>query len=305
MTSRKNIDHWLEGKGKMYQSNTYSKEQIHDAYEKYVNTSSSGRSSSKDSNISVKAWRPVTKAKPVQSQTQKAKDHAVDDEVHAPDNHIPEFVKLTDESTSTSQQSESMQNSHVEGEKLDSNTLNDEEHSFEGEKDQMNIEVEGEHIVEGEHNVDDAFSNAGLENDEIYEDAPLEFDPAYPPMEKRTRDHPKDQIMMMIQRGQSKQYKGQSIDSSILTRILLPREEKKSKKSKKVAPASPEQKIKGLKSSKSPKKKTANVEVTVDATQVIEPIVEETQENVIIPSKTGMFRRIKIKYTHKRKSLSQ
>ncbi|XP_052622678.1 uncharacterized protein LOC128127967 [Lactuca sativa] len=120
-------------------------------------------------------------------------DHAVDAEVHAPDNHIPEFAKLTDESTSTSQQSESMQNSPVEGEQLDSNTLNNEEHSFEGEKDQMNAKVEGEHVVEGEHNFDDACSNAGSENEEIYEDAPLEFDPSYPPTEKWTRDHLKDQ----------------------------------------------------------------------------------------------------------------
>ncbi|KAL7618630.1 hypothetical protein Lser_V15G03678 [Lactuca serriola] len=73
IASRKNIDHWLEGKGKIYQSNKYSKEQINEAYEKYVNTSSNGSSSSKDSNISVKAWRAVSKAKTVQSQTQDAK----------------------------------------------------------------------------------------------------------------------------------------------------------------------------------------------------------------------------------------
>ncbi|CAI9294407.1 unnamed protein product [Lactuca saligna] len=96
-----------------------------------------------------------------------------------------------------------------------------------------------------------------------------------------------------------------TIDSSIPTGILLPREEKKSNKSKKVAPASSEQKKKGLKSSKSPKQQNEKVEVTVDGTNVIEPIVEETQENVIIPSKTGMLRRIKMKSTHKRKSSSQ
>ena len=73
ITSRKNIDHWLEGKGKIYQSNKYSKEQIHEAYEKYVNTSSNGSSSSKDSNILVKSWRPVTNAKTVQSKSQDAK----------------------------------------------------------------------------------------------------------------------------------------------------------------------------------------------------------------------------------------
>lgn len=97
-----------------------------------------------------------------------------------------------------------------------------------------------------------------------------------------------------------------TFDSSIPTGILLPREEsksKKSKKSKKDDPASSEKKSKGFTSSKSQKKVVEeNVVVTVEATQVNEPIVEETQEKVVIPSKTGMFRRIKMKSTHKRKS---
>ncbi|CAH1411964.1 unnamed protein product [Lactuca virosa] len=96
-----------------------------------------------------------------------------------------------------------------------------------------------------------------------------------------------------------------TFDSSIPTGILLPREEKKTKKSKKADPASSEQKTKDSKSSKSPKKKIIVVEVTVDETPVIEPIVEETQENVIIPSKTRIFRRIKMKASHKRKSPTQ
>ncbi|CAI9277053.1 unnamed protein product [Lactuca saligna] len=96
-----------------------------------------------------------------------------------------------------------------------------------------------------------------------------------------------------------------TIDSSIPTGILLPREEKKSKNSKKVVPTSLEPKKKGSKTSKSLKKQTENVEVTNDETNVVEPMVDETQENVIIPSKTGMFRRIKMKSTHKRKSSSQ
>ena len=69
ITSRKNIDHWLEGRGKVYQSSKFSEEQIKEAYEKYVNTSSNRRSSSKDLNISIKSWRPVTKPKIVQSQS--------------------------------------------------------------------------------------------------------------------------------------------------------------------------------------------------------------------------------------------
>ena len=33
------------------------------------------------------------------------------------------------------------------------------------------------------------------ENDETFEDAPLDFDPAYPPMDKWTRNHPHEQIL--------------------------------------------------------------------------------------------------------------
>ncbi|CAI9260324.1 unnamed protein product [Lactuca saligna] len=87
--------------------------------------------------------------------------------------------------------------------------------------------------------------------------------------------------------------------------ILFSREEKKSKKLKKVVPTSPEAKKKGSKTSKSSKKQTENVEVTIDETNVVEPMVDETQENIIIPSKTGMFQRIMMKSTHKRKSSSQ
>ncbi|CAI9271141.1 unnamed protein product [Lactuca saligna] len=96
-----------------------------------------------------------------------------------------------------------------------------------------------------------------------------------------------------------------TFDSSIPTGILLPREEKKTNKSKKAEPSSPEKKAKGSTLSKSPKKKPENVVVTVEATQVITPIVEESQENVVIHLKTRMFRRIKMKSTHKRKSSSQ
>ena len=94
------------------------------------------------------------------------------------------FRKLTDDSTSNPQADETIQDSPLEGEQLDSHTLNDEEHSFEQEKDQLNAEIEGEHVVEGEHNVDDACSNADSEYDEIFEDAHLDFDPPYPPMKK-------------------------------------------------------------------------------------------------------------------------
>ncbi|CAI9303074.1 unnamed protein product [Lactuca saligna] len=91
-----------------------------------------------------------------------------------------------------------------------------------------------------------------------------------------------------------------TIDSSIPTGISLPQEEKKTKKSKKIVPTSPEPKKKGSKTSKSSKKETENIKVTSDETNVVEPMVDETQENVIIPSKTGMFRRIKMKSTKKK-----
>lgn len=68
IASRKNIDHCLEGKGKIYQSSKYSKDQINEAYEKYVNTSSNGSSSSKDSTILVKAWKPVIKAQMISGE---------------------------------------------------------------------------------------------------------------------------------------------------------------------------------------------------------------------------------------------
>ncbi|CAI9283201.1 unnamed protein product [Lactuca saligna] len=72
-----------------------------------------------------------------------------------------------------------------------------------------------------------------------------------------------------------------TFDSSIPTRILLPREEKRTKKLKKAEPTSPEKKAKGSTPSKSPKKKPKNVVVIVEATQVITPIAEESQENMM------------------------
>ncbi|CAI9267094.1 unnamed protein product [Lactuca saligna] len=87
--------------------------------------------------------------------------------------------------------------------------------------------------------------------------------------------------------------------------ILLPREAKKTKKSKKDKPTSPAKKVNSSTSSKSTKQTSETIIVTVDATTVITPVVEESQEDVVIPSKTGMFRRIKMKSKHKRKSSSK
>ncbi|XP_052624916.1 uncharacterized protein LOC128132402 [Lactuca sativa] len=58
----KNINHWLEGKEKSFQSTQFSQQQIKEAYEKYFNESSNG-SSSKDSQHTGKQWRPISKAK--------------------------------------------------------------------------------------------------------------------------------------------------------------------------------------------------------------------------------------------------
>ena len=44
-------------------------------------------------------------------------------------------------------------------------------------------------------------SIAGSENDETFEYAPLEFDPAYLPLEKWTRNHPKEQVLGNPQDG--------------------------------------------------------------------------------------------------------
>ncbi|CAI9300009.1 unnamed protein product [Lactuca saligna] len=96
-----------------------------------------------------------------------------------------------------------------------------------------------------------------------------------------------------------------TFDSPIPMGILLPCEAKKSKKSKKDEPTSPAKKAKGSTSSKSTTQKQENVAVTIEATTVIMPVVEESQEDVVIPSKTGMFRRIKMKSKHKRKSSSK
>lgn len=102
----------------------------------------------------------------------------------------------------------------------------------------------------------------------------------------------------------------QTIDSSVLTGILLPREEKKSKRSNKSEHASSEKQTKDSKSSKSPKKKLVSVEesavheVSMIETQTIEPVAPESQQKVVIPSKTGMFRRIKKMPSNLHKSLT-
>ena len=55
------INHWLEEKGKKYQSGKFSQYQIKKAYEQYSNDTSFGNSSSKESNTPVQKWQPISK----------------------------------------------------------------------------------------------------------------------------------------------------------------------------------------------------------------------------------------------------
>ncbi|CAI9302475.1 unnamed protein product [Lactuca saligna] len=92
-------------------------------------------------------------------------------------------------------------------------------------------------------------------------------------------------------------------DSSVETSVLLPEtNEKKSKKSKKTDAGSLGTKVKPTSSSKSPKKVPV---IEVEPIQP-EPIITDTQltKKEVIPSKTGVFRRIKMKSKSKRKGRS-
>lgn len=45
------------------------------------------------------------------------------------------------------------------------------------------------------HDLNDIISIDGSENKEMFKDAPLDFDPAYPPMDKWIKSHPKEQVI--------------------------------------------------------------------------------------------------------------
>ena len=72
------LDHQLDNKGKIYQSRKYSQQQIKDAYEKYLDESSSGSSSQKESNPSIQTWRPILKVNNFENQTTKKKENVSD-----------------------------------------------------------------------------------------------------------------------------------------------------------------------------------------------------------------------------------
>ncbi|CAI9303810.1 unnamed protein product [Lactuca saligna] len=91
--------------------------------------------------------------------------------------------------------------------------------------------------------------------------------------------------------------------------VLLAKEDKKSKHGKKNESGSFEKSVKETKPTKSPKKKFVTIEepiiheVSIANVTPVEPTtVEETQKKEIIPSKTGVFRRLKRKSHHSRKS---
>ncbi|CAI9294346.1 unnamed protein product [Lactuca saligna] len=203
-------------------------------------------------------------------------DHAGNAEENSPNNHILELSKLTDDSTSSPQEiGERMKNDPMEGEHLDSKTLMEGEHAFEGENERDNDDVEGERLIanveeellqnnENYHDVSDVCSIACSDNDELYEDAPLDFDPAYPPMDKWTKDHPKKQIIDFHE------------DTKRIMLKVLGREST---------------------SIKSPKKLPV-IEVVPIQPEIVVVDTPSTQKE-IIPSKTGVFRRIKMKSKHK------
>ena len=45
------------------------------------------------------------------------------------------------------------------------------------------------------HDINDNVSFTGSENEEIFEDASLDFDPTYPLMDKWGKSHPKEQVI--------------------------------------------------------------------------------------------------------------
>ena len=100
----------------------------------------------------------------------------------------------------------------------------------------------------------------------------------------------------------------QTIDTTIETGILLAREETMSKRTKKTETGSSDKPVKESKSTKIPKKQPVTDEepvtheVLVADTTLTKHVGPETQEKEIIPSKTGVFRRIKMKSKHKSRS---
>lgn len=144
--------------------------------------------------------------------------------MNAGDNQVPAAWKHSDDSTlaydnndTLSSKNSSINNKslsddsnyQVEGVNLHSSTKFEGVHTIEGEREIMNVDIEGEHndnnpIVEGEkdenntnvsNDQNDKFldinyhlsnEGEGSEIEEMLKDAPLDFDPSFPPMDKWT-----------------------------------------------------------------------------------------------------------------------
>ncbi|XP_052623760.1 uncharacterized protein LOC111907064 [Lactuca sativa] len=69
------INSWLEGKGKQFQNDKFSQQQIKTAFEKYVNESYAESLSSNGSTVPVQKWKPVMKVKQVANAEVKIKEN--------------------------------------------------------------------------------------------------------------------------------------------------------------------------------------------------------------------------------------
>lgn len=161
-------------------------------------------------------------------------EQAIDAERNATDNQTSENSKYNNDSTSNLSQNPNEQaDDPVEGEHLDSNAFVEGEHYSEQDNMSTNVSVEEEQILEEEpiskpeqnietesiiegepilendpileeehfDDADDSISINGSEIDVMFEDALLDFDLNYPPLDKWTRNHPKDQILGDPQAG--------------------------------------------------------------------------------------------------------
>lgn len=82
----------------------------------------------------------------------------------------------------------------VEGEQKTENPL------VEGEPSETNNDNDNDALGNENHDVNDNISIADelYEDEETFEDAYLEFDPSFSPMEKWNRDHPKEQFLVIL-----------------------------------------------------------------------------------------------------------
>ncbi|XP_042758459.1 uncharacterized protein LOC111908400 isoform X2 [Lactuca sativa] len=112
-------------------------------------------------------------------------DRAIDVEVNVDDNRVLEALKHSDESTLTQDNNDLLSSTNSSGNNESLLVI-------------TNVQVEGDHLnsstqVEGEHTFKGGEKESeGSEIEEMFEDAPLDFDPTYPPMDRWTRIHPKE-----------------------------------------------------------------------------------------------------------------